>query len=341
MKKAVVIVDLQFGSTGKGLIAGKIAKEMRPEVIVTAFSPNAGHTFIDSQGRKFVHTMIPNGIVADPSVCLIGPGSVINVDNFLLELNHVRSTLGITSRVFVHPLAVVVSEDHRNQEAARLNRIGSTQKGSGAAQAEKVLRVEGILAKDHPILSDYTIDVGMYNAIVDNCQSLLVEGHQGFSLGLNAGFYPYCTYRDCHAAQILSDCGIPVGMAKLVVGTCRPFPIRVANRFNDKGEMVGWSGPCYDDQEETSFEALGRPQEFTTVTKLPRRIFTFSRSQIRQAVRANDIGAPISIFANFVNYLPSEKQAGWLSQLAEFAPVGWYGTGPTEDDVHSHASVEV
>jgi adenylosuccinate synthase len=339
MRKATVIVDLQFGSTGKGLIAGYWAMRNKPDVIVTAFSPNAGHTFIDKNGRKFVHTMIPNGIVADPEYVLIGPNSIINPDNFLLELMNAQTT-GISTRVFVHPLAAVVDDRHREEEKA-LNVIGSTQKGSGAAQVEKIMRRPStVLAKDHPIMSGYTVEIETYRGVLEASKNLLVEGHQGYSLGLNAGFFPHCTYRDCHAAQIASDCGVPVGWIELVIGTCRPYPIRVANRFNDKGEMVGYSGPCYSDQHETMFEALGLKQEFTTVTKLPRRIFTFSRQQIKDALWANQVGAPIKIFANFVNYLPLEERLEFVEWLNRQAPVGWLGLGATENDVHTPENLE-
>ena len=51
--KAYMILDLQFGSTGKGLLAGFLAKSRQPDVVITAWGPNAGHTYIDENRRVF------------------------------------------------------------------------------------------------------------------------------------------------------------------------------------------------------------------------------------------------------------------------------------------------
>ena len=52
MHSAHIITDLQFGSTGKGAFAGKLAAHgIRPDTVLTAWGPNAGHTFIDANGN--------------------------------------------------------------------------------------------------------------------------------------------------------------------------------------------------------------------------------------------------------------------------------------------------
>ncbi len=78
MNKLDLIVDLQYGSTGKGLIAGYLAEKHGYDCVVNANMPNAGHTYIDDKGQKMVHKVLPNGIVS-PScdTVLIGPGSVL------------------------------------------------------------------------------------------------------------------------------------------------------------------------------------------------------------------------------------------------------------------------
>ena len=86
-KKAIIVVDAQFGSTGKGLIAGYLAERDQPDVVMTAWSANAGHTYINAEGRKFVHCMLANGIVS-PALThvLVGPGSQMDWDLFLTEV---------------------------------------------------------------------------------------------------------------------------------------------------------------------------------------------------------------------------------------------------------------
>jgi len=127
-----------------------------------------------------------------------------------------------------------------------------------------------------------------------------------------------------------------VGLPDIVViGTCRTYPIRVANRFDTHGTQVGYSGPCYDDQLEISFEEIGQKTELTTVTKLPRRIFTFSCKQIEEAIEYN--GAR-EIFLNFVNYCRFEDEVRDIVQSIERVPntyVRWIGLGPEYKDVYA------
>jgi len=331
-----LIIDCQFGSTGKGLIAGYLAKKNRPDTIITAWAPNAGHTFIDENGRKFVHTMLGNGIVS-PNLrrVMIGPGSVIDVHALMGELRACSDLVDI-DQVVIHPQAAVVSQRHRDEEAGPMTKIGSTKKGTGAAMIQRIRRNPQDLnnaATEIALtpLSKCLVTVDQWQEIlryeVDYAQ---VESAQGYSLSMYNGFYPYTTSRDVSTAQTIADCGIPYGAVGQVIGTCRTYPIRVANRFDSEGNQVGWSGPCYPDQEETSFEAIGQPTELTTVTRLPRRIFTYSREQIQQAVYVNGV---TKMFLNFANYATQEKLDEIANHINCLTELTWIGWGPTEKDV--------
>lgn len=333
MREAYAILDLQFGSTGKGLLAGYLARTRHPDGVVCAFGPNAGHTFVDGTGRKFVHIMMPMGALS-PSIktVFIGPGAVVHPE-LLMSENEVLRSLGYQYELVIHEAAAVVAERHREQEA-ELGKIGSTQKGTGAAAAERIRRAGGnINARtalwDTP-LGGYIVSVAEYNDRLDAVNLLQIEGAQGFSLGIGSGFYPYCTYRECHLAQLLSDCGVPfrpLSSDRLRIesyGVARTYPIRVNNK-------TGSSGGCYHDQAETSWERIGQAPELTTVTKLQRRVFTFSMEQIRQAVRMDGTDA---IFLNFCNY--NEQVAMAIASRIEHelkVPVRWEGYGPSETDI--------
>lgn len=318
--RATLICDLQFGSTGKGSIAGYLAAKEAPDVVVTAWSMNAGHTFIDKDNRKFVHCMLANGIVSpNLEYVLIGPGSQIGIGKLFEE---VRDCLDILkdrgAKVLIHPHATVIQQHHidaENRADSGTSKIGSTKKGCGAALAEKLARHPGasVTAKSfRHYINSHAEDAGLpvqvctakeYDDIIDEAARIQIEGAQGYSLGLNSGFYPYVTSRECTPQQILSDCLVPASNLRTVVGTMRTYPIRVANRYNDDGEMTGWSGPIYDDQEEITFDELGQETELTTVTKLPRRIFTFSVEQCFAAMRMCE---PDKVFLNFCNYATPE-----------------------------------
>jgi adenylosuccinate synthase len=129
----------------------------------------------------------------------------------------------------------------------------------------------------------------------------ILEGAQGYSLGIHSGFYPYTTSRECTVAQLCSDTLVSPDQITAVYGCARTYPIRVSNRYTD-GMMHGWSGPCYSDQQETSFDALNQVQETTTVTKLPRRVFTFSDAQFKEAVEAN-MPSKLRVAITFCDYV--------------------------------------
>jgi adenylosuccinate synthase len=345
MEKIKVVVDLQYGSTGKGLIVGKIAEDEAPDTVITAWAPNAGHTYIGKDGRKFIHTHLANGIVS-PALrhVLLGPGSAINPQQLLAEIDACSDLLE-NVRISIHPHAAIVTDRHVEEEAGPMTKIGSTKKGVGAAMCQRIRRDPDDLniAANCSELEGYVTTVGDYRARLREARSVLVEGAQGYGLSMYHGFYPYTTSRDVSLWQILADCGIPHDLLPkvmdlpdiCVIGTCRTYPIRVANRFDTHGTQVGYSGPCYDDQLEVSFEEIGQKTELTTVTKLPRRIFTFSQQQIQEAVSYN--GAR-EIFLNFVNYCRFEDEVRDIVQSIERVPntyVRWIGLGPEYKDVYA------
>lgn len=338
-----LIVDLQFGSTGKGLIAGYLAKAYAPDTVVTAWAANAGHTFVAADGRKFVHTMLANGVVS-PNLkrLMLGAGSLINMDSLLSEIESCKDLLkGVD--IVIHENAAVILQRHRNEESVSgdaVGLIGSTRKGCGAAAINRIRRdmnrcnIARELVADHPV-SKYVrvVSVLEYSQLLGESKIVQIEGAQGYSLSIYHGFYPYVTSRDVSTAQILADCCIPYRFGELnVVGCARTYPIRVANRFDEQGVQTEYSGVCYDDQREVSFESLGQAVELTTVTKLPRRIFTFSKQQIEQAIRQCGVN---EVFLNFCNYVKTSSELDAIVSAIESTgtPVLYKGFGSTEKDV--------
>lgn len=339
MTKVDMIVDLQFGSTGKGLIAGVLAKQVRYDAVVTANMPNAGHTYIDEDGRKWVHKVLPNGIVGRPNRIMIGPGAVFDLARLELELHESQDIIAPSSTLVIHEAAAVLADRHRQAEKDSLNGIASTMQGSMAAMVEKMLRndVQPILARHYySDIMAMTDRLGIRTQIVDNYEwavmilssgRVLAEGAQGYSLGINAGMWPFCTSRDCTPNRFLSDMGIPAKVDLTVIGSARTYPIRVGNTPG------GYSGPGYDDQHELSWSDIGQEPELTTVTKRERRLFTFSENQIREAVT---VAQPDFVFLNFCNYLatPDIDIRHIRSVLREHdSDLGWTGWGPGHNDV--------
>jgi len=101
--------------------------------------------------------------------------------------------------------------------------------------------------------------------------------------------------------------------------------------------MIGYSGPCYDDQEETTWKEIGVEPEYTTVTNLERRVFTFSWRQYKQAIWRCE---PDYLFVNFCNYLKPDKRRFFIENLRKvlktirpFAHIKYLGFGPTENNI--------
>jgi len=351
--KIDLVMDFQYGSTGKGLIVGYLAKRENYDTAICAFATNAGHTYID--GSFHVMTQqLPVAAVVSKSVTrvLIGPGSAIHAPTLEGELLRYAPHLH-GKRVMIHPQAAVVEQYHMTSEiTSGRTKIGSTGKGVGEAYVERIHRhptdhntVKNRWGNDHP-LHRFVVTEDEYRDALDRAQSIIIEGAQGFSLSMYHGQYPYTTSRDVTPMQIAADCGLPFQMTPYiqVIGTLRTFPIRVNNRD-------GSSGPCYPDQHEISWSDIGVAPELTTVTKLPRRVFTFSHQQLRDAMWHCGGYWHTRLFLNFCNYLKNANlfrssrpvqdlidqiQAPGSSALNP-PHVEWLGWGPSDQDVRTAA----
>ena len=339
--KIDMIMDFQYGSTGKGLIAGYLAKRGDYDTAVCSFATNAGHTYID--GPKYLMTQqLPTAIVS-PTVkhVLIGPGAAISAPILLGELERYAGYMK-GKRLMIHPQAVVVEDYHADFELTDgRTKMGSTAKGCGEAFIERLRRkpdnnTVGNRWKWFADLSQYIVTEAEYRDVLDKSENLIIEGAQGFSLSLYHGQYPHVTSRDVTPWQIAADCALPYRMAAYiqVIGTLRAYPIRVNNRD-------GSSGPCYPDQKEIQWSDIGKEPELTTVTKLPRRLFTFSEQQLAEAVFHCGGYWKTQLFLNFVNYLPNQEAIWDLIEkierpksLAWNPPqVVWLGYGPDDSNV--------
>lgn len=338
MKKVDMIVDMQYGSTGKGLIAGYLAIKNEYDTIVNANMPNSGHTFIDGKGNKMVHKVLPNGIVSPRcKKILIGPGSILSITQLAKEVNQALNFGYMKDAVvLIHPNAVLLERRHVDREEHLYN-IGSTRQGSSEAMIEKISRRlnRNIIIRDHnytPLPGRVMIATNhTYNLAMQKADSILAEGAQGFSLGINEKFYPFCTSRDCSPARFMSDMAIPISYLRKIIGTCRTYPIRVG----------GNSGGHYADQKETSWEELGLEEERTTVTNRTRRVFTFSGAQIRDAIY---MMAPDEIFLNFCNYLKGQGDDECdkkFDKIIDFLSpdLRYLGWGPTIHDIEDTKAV--
>lgn len=288
MSRLIVVVGGQFGSEAKGHVAAQLAQRHTADLVIRTGGPNAGHTVYAETGQVHKLRQLPTSSVSEPrSTCAIAAGGLIDPD--LLE-EEMRATG--TKRVLVDRSTTVLTKDHRQaEEDDPKMQWGSTKEGIGAARSDRIHRTAGTAADFWPSVVRQTD--GAEIVLTDVAElarntlswggTVLIEAAQGYGLGLHTRFYPKTTSADCRAIDALADVGlspwhVDVRTATIDIWVCmRPFPIRVAG---DSGPLLG----------ETTWEALGLPQERTTVTNKIRRVGTWDHALAREAIEANGGG---------------------------------------------------
>lgn len=347
MSTLQVVVGAQYGSEAKGHVTDRLNGEAlgrSGEVYnVRVAGPNAGHTVYDhregKEGFKYALRQIPVGGARPGVRCLIAAGSEIDPEVLFSEITMLREAgLNISGRLWIDPEATLITTEDKQRETGLVGSIGSTGKGVGAARASRLMR-QAVRVKDHPEFMDTCNLFGV--RIVDTAAMLrlvaarkdttiVIEGTQGFGLGMHAGHYPRVTSSDCRALDFLAMAGVSPwqdGVAEFEVwAVARVYPIRVA----------GNSGPL---QDETTWEALGLPPEYTTVTRKERRVGLWDGALVWSAVQANG-GAPVVRLAITMLDQKWPDLAGrtrlsadaldWLEGVADEAgaPVALVTTGP-------------
>jgi adenylosuccinate synthase len=314
-----------YGSCSKRLFSEYYCNEWEPDTIVTNALPNSGG--FDSAGRKW--SVIPIGY---PANIAIAPGSAINLEQLAKETQQLPEG----ARVYIHENTVVVQPRHCENEKGFVS-IGSTMTGGAEAVIEKMRRnpngppliARDVLGKDKVLNNKQWLDM------LHGSQRVLGLCAQGHSLSINYGFYPYCTSRNTSPAQLIADAGLPVQSVTRVIGCMRTFPIRVSNRFNEEGEMIGYSGPGYSDQVEMTWEEVGVPPEMTSISKKVRRVFSFSFDQLLESVA---VCGTTDLFLGFINYIPADQQKEFIQKISAAlhgtpCKVSWIGYDKTIKDI--------
>jgi adenylosuccinate synthase len=348
-----VLIDGQWGSTGKGKLGAFLSLQEDLSFGTADFQSNAGHTVI-LHGEKFVVNHVPSCFPNRDVSLYLAPASTITVSTFLKELELLQQ-FKVADRITIHPHVAVITDEDVAEEQQNMRFNASTMKGVGAALARKVKR-KAILAKDVPELEPYVFDLTrtIIKSVKRGC-AVLAETSQGFDLSLNHGHsYPFVTSRDVTTSSVLANLGVAPNMVGEVWGCLRTYPIRVGHLLGPDGSVLGHSGPCYGDQIELSWEEISiscgaSVTEKTTVTNRTRRVFTFSKTQFKKFLF---MCQPTKLFVNFVNYLDhgvygkdqwsdmSEEVINFVDDIHEWIAdcddptrcgVSLLGTGPDND----------
>ena len=304
--KVNFLIDGQWGSTGKGKLAGYLYSRYKNlNMAISDNMPNAGHTFT-RDGKNFIFKALPTGVLFDDVTSLIGPQAVMGEEQFQYEMEMVKNEIGRYPKVIIHPMATVVTASDKDAEAGIVSKMASTGQGSCSATVKKMWRRgEANLAKNSKVFDEFVGDTHAF--LRDGLKSggsALSEGSQGFDLSMNCGHaYPHTTSRDCLIGRMMDNAGCPVKSVGSIIACLRTLPIRVGSTENT-------SGPYYDDQNEIDWKTVSDMcgqdvEERTTVTQRVRRVFTFSEEQTRKFC---EYVRPDYAFLNFVNYYKDEEE---------------------------------
>lgn len=340
-----IVFGGQAGSEAKGKLSAFLVDKFGIKILAGNLSPNAGHTVI-KDGRKLITHHVPAGVAGSRDIAnatvMLGPASVIRPELLLREIEELIGWGFDGSNLHIDRGATIITQEHVRAEENGMTSIGSTAQGVGEARVDRLMR-RAILAGSVPGLRPFVyLDTTEFiRSFLSGGGTVLYEMGQGFDLCLFHGVDSvYCTSRNCTPAQALADMGVPPKYLGDVYAVIRPYPIRVNNR-------TGSSGP-YPSKEITWDEVgkrCGAPHdltELTTTTKLPRRVFEFSMSQIKRMV---EICNPSGFCIQFLNYLNwndlgvtsvdklSTKSIEFIKRLEEETgvPVLYGGTGPNHE----------
>ena len=230
-----IVVDLQYGDCGKGKVTHHLCKTGEyTHVIRYNGGCNAGHT-IFHRGKKFVTHHIPAGVFFGIR-SIIGPGCVVNVEQFFKEIEELKEGgIDTDGLVFIAKNAHIITQNHIEEET-RETKIGTTKRGNGPAYRDKFART-GVRAEDVPELRPYLMD--LYEELHERCGNpiILFEGAQGFGLDIDWGSYPYVTSSNCISAAALMN-GVPPQAVRNIYGVAKSYETYVGSKkFQPAGEV--------------------------------------------------------------------------------------------------------
>ncbi len=333
MGNVIVVVGAMFGSEAKGAVAAQLSRMAIDPVGVRVGGPNAGHTVLgacppgcnEHPGSKQDHPwrlrQVPVLAVSRTDATLIiAAGSEVDPKVLAQEVEELDAAgYDVSRRLIVDRNATVIEKHHIHIETNvdLTGRIGSTGKGIGAARSDRLMRkakrVMDLTGEEAPepiktIALEETSEI--LTRELQRGATVIIEGTQGYGLGLHTRFYPTVTSGNCRAIDFLAQAGIspwsPFVHSTTVWLVARTRPIRVA----------GNSGPLFG---ETTWEELGLPEEHTTVTKKVRRVGAWDVELVNDAIEANGGPGPnVKLALTMVDY--EMKEVTDLTDPADLTP---------------------
>jgi adenylosuccinate synthase len=148
----VVVVGAQFGDEGKAKVTDLLSRNADCVVRYQGGS-NAGHTVVVN-GDTYKFHLIPSGILYSGTICILGPGMVIDPKAFIEEIDALilrgmdDSGLKVSATAHV-TMPYHLAIDSAEEDSRGSMKIGTTRRGIGPTYADKCdrtgIRVEDLL----------------------------------------------------------------------------------------------------------------------------------------------------------------------------------------------------
>ena len=298
-----IIVGCQYGSEGKGLVAGMLAEKNKYNWIVSVNSAQAGHT-VKYRNDYIVTRQLPSGAVKNHEAnILIGAGAIVNPKVLIAEIEYLEKMIGISimDRLFIHKSVISIDDSCIDEERNKLNlldKIGSTCEGVGVANSRRAIRTARLLfdyfLRDPDLYHNYLNKIKWVDDSLHIVGNVLLEGSQGFGLSIFSKHYPQCTSRDTTTAAFLSYARLSPRNIQHIYGVYRTFPIRVAGNSGYMFNEISWENLA----KMSGYDSL---QEITTVTKRVRRVGMWDSQLAQEATKVNGVNRPILTFGNYLD----------------------------------------
>jgi adenylosuccinate synthase len=271
--EADIVVDLQYGDSGKGKVTHFLAKSGDyTHVLRYNGGANAGHTIFHN-GQKFITQQIPAGVFFGVR-SIIGSGCVVNPEQFFKEIDMLeQGGIDTKGKIFIAENAHVITQAHREEDKKGGGAIGTTGSGNGPAYRDKYGRT-GVRAADVPELKPYLINLYQEWYTTGKVR-ILAEGAQGFGLDIDWGDYPFVTSSHCTTAGALLN-GLPPQSVRKVWGVAKIYETYVGSKkFQPEDEIFNKIGDV--------------GEEFGAVTGRRRQTNWINMQTLERAIRMNGV----------------------------------------------------
>ncbi len=148
----IIVVGSQWGDEGKGKVVDVFSAQA-DYVVRYQGGANAGHTLVVN-GVKTVLHLVPSGILHPKTVCIIGAGVVLDIEEVASEIRSLKEAglVQNSEQLRISDQATVLLSYHRKidqarEQAAGHEKIGTTGRGIGPAYEDRASR-QAILFSD-------------------------------------------------------------------------------------------------------------------------------------------------------------------------------------------------